>query len=260
MAGGIEGRVAVVTGGASGIGRETARRFVADGAKVVIADRNADLIAELEAELGAPAVGEVVDVTSEADVERMVARALSEWGRLDAAVNCAGFGTFSPVVDHPLEAWRDVIDTVLTGVFLAVKHEGRVMAEAGNGVIVNIASINATVPSKGMAAYCTAKAGVEMLTRIAAMELGERHVRVVAIGPGFVDTPLTSFSRDVPAIRDAYIESIPLGRAGSPTDIANAARFLVSDEASWVSGTTLFVDGAEMNMGYPDLARVARGD
>ena len=134
------------------------------------------------------------------------------------------------------------------------------MVGAGNGgVIINIASINAVVPSEGMSAYCTAKAGVTMLTRCAAMELGPLGVRVVAIGPGFVETPLTEYARTVPAVQNAYLESIPLGRVGSPRDIADAAVFLASVEASWVSGTTFYVDGAESNKGYPELGRLVLG-
>jgi len=143
-------------------------------------------------------------------------------------------------------------------VMLCVKHEARAMRDAG-GVIVNIASINARVPAEGMAAYCCAKAGVEMLTRIAAIELGPVGIRVAGIGPGFVDTPLTAFTQAVPAIRDAYVAATPLGRAGTPEDIADAALFLVSDDGRWVSGDTLYVDGGAMHKGYPELARIAAG-
>ena len=153
MSGRIEGQVAVITGGASGIGLACARRFVAEGARVVIADRNPDALAAAASELGEAVVTEQIDVTIEADVERMVARAVAEFGTLDVAVNAAGFGTFGFVADHPIEEWRAVIDTCLTGVMLSVKHEGRVMRDAGKGAIVNIASINSRVPAEGMSAY-----------------------------------------------------------------------------------------------------------
>ncbi len=259
MSGRLDGRVAVITGGGSGIGLECARRFVGEGARVVLADRNGEPLAAAVAELGDAAVGEVVDVTEEADVERMVARAVSEFDGLDAAVNAAGFGTFGFVADHPVDEWRAVIDTDLTGVMISVKHEAQVMRAAGKGAIVNIASINARVPAEGMSAYCCAKAAVEMLTKCAAMELGPYGVRVSGIGPGFVDTPLTAFTQMVPAIRDAYVAATPLGRAGRPDDIADAALFLVSDEGRWVSGDTLFVDGASMLKAYPELHKIAGG-
>ena len=257
MTGRLDGRVAVITGGGSGIGLECARRFVREGAHVVLGDRNAEPLAAATDELGAAAVGEVIDVTEEADVERLVRRAVDEFGGLDAAVNAAGFGTYGFVADHPVEEWRAVIDTCLTGVMLSVKHEAQVMRDAGHGAIVNIASINARVPAEGMSAYCCAKAGVEMLTKCAAMELGPAGVRVSAIGPGFVDTPLTAFTQMVPAIRDAYVASTPMGRAGQPDDIADVAVFLVSDEGRWISGDTLFVDGASMLKAYPELHRIS---
>jgi 3-oxoacyl-[acyl-carrier protein] reductase len=253
MAGRLEGRIAVITGGGSGIGLECARRFVGEGARVVLGDRNPEPLAAAADELGDAAIGEVVDVTEESDVERLVARAVEHFGGLDTAVNAAGFGTYGFVADHPVPEWRAVIDTCLTGVMISVKHEARVMRDAGRGAIVNIASINARVPAEGMSAYCCAKAGVEMLTKCAAMELGPAGVRVSGIGPGFVDTPLTAFTQVVPAIRDAYVASTPLGRAGRPDDIADAALFLVSDEGRWVSGDTLFVDGASMLKAYPSL-------
>jgi NAD(P)-dependent dehydrogenase (short-subunit alcohol dehydrogenase family) len=254
----LAGRVGVVTGGASGIGAASARKFVAEGARVVLADRNEALLGQMADELGDAAVTEVVDVTVEADVERMTARAVEAFGGLHFALNCAGLGTLEPVTDHSLEGWQTVIGVCLTGTFLSLKHEARtIAATGGGGAIVNLASINAKVPSKGMSAYCSAKAGVEMLTRCAAMELGPQGIRVAAIGPGFVETPLTEYAKMLPAIGDAYVASIPLGRAGAAADIADAATFLVSDEASWVSGETLYVDGAESTMGYPDLGAIA---
>lgn len=259
VAGRLDGKVGVITGGASGIGLATARRFVSEGARLVLGDRNPDALAAAAAELGDAVRTETVDVTVEDDVERLVQRAVGDLGGLDVAVNAAGFGTFGFVADHPVEEWRAVIDTCLTGVMLSVKHEARVMRDAGGGAIVNIASINARVPAEGMGAYCCAKAGVEMLTKVAAMELGPHQVRVTGIGPGFVDTPLTAFTQVVPAIRDAYVEATPLGRAGQPEDIADVALFLVSDDGRWVSGDTVFVDGASMLKAYPELHRLAGG-
>jgi NAD(P)-dependent dehydrogenase (short-subunit alcohol dehydrogenase family) len=255
----LTGRVAVVTGGASGIGRAIAERYVTEGAVVVLGDLNGPLLEEAAAELGEACATSVGDVTVEADVEALVATAVERFGRLDIGVNCAGLGALAPITDLAVEQWDLVLDVCLKGVFLSIKHEARAMVAGGRGgAIVNIASINARQPGEGMAAYCSAKAGVEMLTRVAAMELGPSGIRVAGIGPGLVDTPLTAYQRDVPAFRDAYLESIPLGRVGRPGDIADAALFLASDEASWVSGDTLFVDGAELTRAYPRMLDLAR--
>jgi NAD(P)-dependent dehydrogenase (short-subunit alcohol dehydrogenase family) len=248
----LEDKVAVITGGASGIGRETARRYVSEGAKVVLGDLNEAMLHEAMVELGDSCTTSAGNVTVEADIERLVATAVDTYGRVDIGVNCAGLGTIGAVTDLTVEQWDLVLDVCLKGVFLATKHEARAMQAAGApGVIINIASINARQPGQGMAAYCTAKAGVEMFTRVAAMELGASGIRVCGIGPGLVDTPLTQYQRDMPMFRDGYLENIPMGRVGRPADIAAAAAFLASDDASWISGETLFVDGASLTRGYP---------
>jgi glucose 1-dehydrogenase len=255
-------RVAVVTGGASGIGAECARRFVAEGARVVLGDLNPDGLAAMVEELGNDACAtEVVDVTEPDDLDRLVERAVATFGVPNLAFNAAGVGWYAPVHQHPVEAWDTVVDVCLRGVFLALRAESHAMVDAGQlGVIINVASINATVPAEGMAAYCSAKAAVTMLTRCAAMELGPHGVRVVGIAPGFIETPMTAYVRTVPAVQNAYLDSIPLGRAGSPRDIADAAVFLASEEASWITGTTIYVDGAEANKGYPELGRLLNLD
>jgi NAD(P)-dependent dehydrogenase (short-subunit alcohol dehydrogenase family) len=228
---------------------------------VVLGDRNAEGLAALVDELGADAcASEVVDVTEPDDVQRLVARAESEFGPVDLALNAAGIGWYSPVHAHAVEQWDAVIDVCLKGVFLALRAESAAMlASNSKGVIINIASINAIVPAEGMSAYCAAKAAVAMLTRCAAMELGPHGVRVVGIGPGFIETPMTEYARHVDGVQQAYLDSIPLGRVGAPSDIADAAVFLASPEASWVSGTTIWVDGAEANKGYPELSRFIPG-
>ena len=250
----LEGRVAVVTGGASGIGRAIAEAYLTEGASVVLGDRNRALLDAAAGELGDRCATAAGDVTVEADVERLVATAVDTFGGLDLGVNCAGVGALAPLVDHDLQVWHDVVGTCLTGVFLSVKHEARAMAAQGRGgAIINIASINARQPGEGMAAYCSAKAGVEMLTRVAALELGPQGIRVAGIGPGLVDTPLTAYQRDMPAFRQAYLENTPMGRVGTTDDIAAAAVFLASDDASWVTGETLFVDGGALTRAYPRM-------
>jgi 3-oxoacyl-[acyl-carrier protein] reductase len=245
--------VAIVTGGASGIGRRTAQLLVAEGAKVVIGDRNEALLDEVRNSMGEDRCATaVIDVAQELDLERLVNFACERFGKVDVAVNSAGIGALGPVHKLAAESWQAVIDVSLTGVFFSVKHEARVMLEqTSGGVIVNLASIYGRQPGEGMAAYCCAKAGVEMLTRVAALELGPRGVRVNAIAPGFVETPMTAPTQ--PKSRAAYIDSIPLGRPGQPEDIACAALFLVSDDAGWLNGETLVVDGGEVHREAPRL-------
>ena len=257
MAERLGGMVALVTGGASGIGREIARRYVDEGARVVIADRNAPLVQETVKELGNAAAGLDMDVTREVDVERAVALAVSRFGRLDVGVNCAGLGYSVPLTEQTEQQWDTVVDVCLKGVFLSMKHEANAM-DARGGVIVNIASINARQPGAGLSAYCAAKAGVEMLTRVGALELGPRKIRVVGIGPGLIDTPLTTFQQERPHVREAFLENIPLGRVGRTADIAHAAVFLASDDASWISGDTIFVDGGSLTKKFPELGRFRR--
>jgi NAD(P)-dependent dehydrogenase (short-subunit alcohol dehydrogenase family) len=255
----FDGKVALLTGGASGIGLATATRIAAEGGRVVLADINAGALDTAVDALGgeATARGVVTDVTSEADIEAAVAAAVDGFGGLDVAVNAAGIGTVAPIQEHPVEEWDRVLDINLRGVFLSVKHESKAMITAGRpGAILNIASLNARQPGEGMAAYCASKAGVAMLTQVAAMELGAHGIRVTAIGPGLVETPLTSFTNDVPQIKDGYVDNTPMGRPGTVDDIAAAICWMVSDEASWVSGDTFYVDGAAHTREYPRFFRI----
>jgi 3-oxoacyl-[acyl-carrier protein] reductase len=249
----LEGKVALITGGASGIGRRTAEQFVAQGARVVIADANRPLLDEVVASIGAEVcAGVPTDVTVESDVEHAVAATMERFGQLDIGVNSAGVGTVAPIDRHPLQTWQQVLDVCLTGVFLSVKHETNQMLKQGTGgTVVNIASINGRQAAEGMVAYCSAKAGVEMVTRVAALELGARNIRVNAIAPGFVETPMTEPTG--PDIRAGFLRSIPLGRPGRAEDIANAVVFLAGDESSWVNGETLVVDGGEVHREYPRI-------
>ncbi len=252
----LNDKVALITGGASGIGLGIARRFVAEGARVVLADINEDRASACAVEFGDHGASVRADLNAEPDAELMVARAVERFGRLDIGVNAAGIGALAPIVSQTAEQWDAVVDLDLRGVFLSTKYEARQMiAQAEGGAIVNIASINARQPAEGMSAYCCAKAGVEMFTRVAAMELAPHNIRVTAIGPGLVDTPLVAPLTSIPAILNEYIENIPLGRAGTPDDIAAAALFLVSADASWITGDTLFVDGAELTKRYPELLK-----
>jgi NAD(P)-dependent dehydrogenase (short-subunit alcohol dehydrogenase family) len=259
----LESKVAVVTGAASGIGRGIADRLVQDGARVVFADINETGLAEATAAYDRDtATTARVDITVEGDVQQMVETAVEAFGRLDVAVNCAyGLGAPSapedvsptgiPFCDQPSGGFAAVVDVGLVAPFRCIKHEARQMvAQGSGGAIVNIASINARQPADGMSSYCSAKAGLEMLTRCAALELGPHGIRVTGIGPGLIDTPMTAFLTSDPTTLETYLRNVPLGRHGQPADVAAAAAFLVSDDAAWISGDTLFVDGAQLTRGY----------
>lgn len=253
MTGRLTGQTALVTGAAAGIGQATARRFVAEGATVVAGDIDRDGLDRLADELGDRVLTLTADVTDEASVEALVGLALERTGRLDVAVANAGGGLAGELTDLSLDDWRHVIDLCLTGAFLTVKHAGRAMRAAGSGSIVVLASLNATQPGRGMGAYCSAKAGVAMLTQVAALELGPAGVRVNAIAPGLVMTSATAPMVDVPGLVEEFIENAPLGRYAEPAEIADVALFLASDESSYVSGALVPVDGGARTRRYPDL-------
>lgn len=227
----LAGRVAVVTGAASGIGRGVVRRFLREGANVVIGDINEEALAAV-ADESATQHGEdrvaarQCDVVDEADVVALADLAMDRFGRLDVCVANAGAGGYGLIVDLELAEWRRVTDLCLAGVFLTIKHAGRAMRDAGNGgSIIAIASLNAIQPSAGMSAYCAAKAGVVMLSQCAAMELGPFGIRVNSIGPGLIDTPATGTFFAVPAIVEAFVAATTVGRSGTVEDVAALAAF-----------------------------------
>jgi 3-oxoacyl-[acyl-carrier protein] reductase len=226
--------IAVVFGGASGIGAAIAVALERDGHRVHVADLTSS-----------PAV----DVTDEASVATFLEGVLEREGRLDLVVNSAGSSTLGLVTELAVEEFRRVVDVCLTGGFVVLKHAGRLVADGGS--IISITSLNARQPGAGMAAYCSAKAGLAMLTQVAALELGVRRVRVNAISPGLVPTPLTAPALDIPGIEADYLENTPLGRAGTPAEIAQAALFLA--HAEWVTGEVLDINGGAHLMRYPDI-------
>jgi 3-oxoacyl-[acyl-carrier protein] reductase len=252
----LDGKVAIITGGASGIGKRTAELFVEEGACIIIADLNGDGVAAMVAQLGKDhADGVQLDIRDEEAVKRMVEQAFSRFGRLDIAFNNAGIGSFSPIHLHPLEEWERVVGVCLTGSFLCIKHEaGRLIAQGQGGSIINVASINAIQAAEGFAAYCSAKAGLAMLTKVAALELGRHRIRVNGIGPGVIHTPLTAGPlTTIPGLEEAFIEEAPIGRVGEPEDVARLALYLASDESSLMSGQTLLIDGGATLKKYPEL-------
>ena len=240
-------RIAVVIGAASRIGWATAQALASQGDRVIVADRNADGAQARAAELGEPHTAATVDVTDEDLVQRL----FEETGQVDVVVNCAGFSNVGLITDMPVDQFRDVIDVCLTGAFIVAKHAGRNLRPGG--ALVSISSLNGRQPAAGMSAYCAAKAGLSMLTQVAALELGPRGIRVNAVAPGFVHTPLTAPAAAVPGVVEEYLENTALGRAGTPEDIANAVLYLCSPAASWLTGEVLDLNGGAHLKRYPDV-------
>lgn len=244
-----DARVAVVIGGASGIGWATAQLFAAEGARVTIADRNADLAAQRAAELGQTSAA--VEVTDEDSVAALFDGILAREGHLDVVVNSAGFSGFGLITDLDADQFRSVVDTCLTGAFLVLKHAGRHLGEGGS--VVSLTSLNARQPAIGLSAYCAAKAGLSMLTQVAALEMGSRGIRVNAVAPGFVHTPLTEGAAAIPGVIEEYVENTALGRPGTPEDVAAAVAFLCSPQSSWMTGEILDLNGGAHLKRYPDI-------
>ena len=244
---GIAGKVALVTGAASGIGAATARRFAAEGAKVVVVDLNGDGAAEVAASIraaGGVASSFAADVADPAASGEMVRHAVSTHGSLDVLDNNATSGTMARVADVSLEDWNRVVAVNLTAPFLAAKFAIPVMLERTGGVIINISSAAGVLAEEGLAAYASAKAGLLALTRNIAAEYGRRGIRCNAVCPGAVLTPPTSaFINAVDGIQARMERATPLRRIASPEEIASVVVFLASDESSFVNGATIMVDG-----------------
>src|ERR1700741_479215 len=221
---------ALVTGAASGIGRAIATAFIKEGARGLLGDLNAKALDDVANQLGEGAFGRVTDVSDESQVEGAMRDARNAFGSLDIVVNCAGFGAITPLTELTGEKWKSVQAVTLGGVFYGVKHGARQMLEQGRpGVIINISSVNAQQPGEGQVAYCAAKAGVDMITRCGALELGAKGIRVVGIAPGLVKTPLTQHELADPAMRDLFMSVIPMHRSVAAKEIGDAAVFLASD-------------------------------
>jgi 3-oxoacyl-[acyl-carrier protein] reductase len=252
-AGRFAGAVAVITGGASGMGLATARRWVADGGQVVIGDVDESGLMSAAVEFGAAAKTLRCDVTSEADQQTLMQTALDTFGSLDAAVACPAIGNCTSIVNMPLDEWKRTLDIGLTGVMLTFKHAGRLMNEGG--AMVAIASINAVMPGVGCAGYNTAKAGVNMLVQIAAMELANRRIRVNAVCPGLISTPMSTGIFGVASLMADWKENTPLRRHGEAAEVAALICWLLSSEASYITGDAVMVDGGTHMMRFPDLPK-----
>ena len=246
----LSGKVALVTGASSGIGQATAQLLAERGAKVAVAVRNPERGLETVENIraaGGTATLIQADMEVAADSATMVEAVLEQFGRLDIAFNNAGItGRVAPFHEQSLDDWSEVIMTNLTSVFLCMKHEIVAMLRSGGGVIVNNCSGAGVMAAPGLPHYTAAKHGVLGLTKAAAKEYAAEGIRVNAICPGFIETPQLGRFLEDPEVRAATVGGIPAGVMGQPDDIARAVAFLCSNEASYISGDTMFVDGAVM--------------
>ena len=244
----LKGKVALITGSGSGIGRASAVLFAKEGARVVLVDSNQDTGKETLKTIqqnGGEAIFVEADVSKASDAEKMVREAVKKYGRLDILFNNAGKGLLKTVPDTAEEEWDGLIDVNLKGIFLGSKYAIPEMAKNGGGAIINTASISGLVAHRNCAAYCASKGGVILLTKAMACDHAPQKIRVNCICPGHVLTPqLEPITRAIPkSSTEAVVKRYPLGRLGSPEDIANAALYLASDESSWVTGSALVIDG-----------------
>jgi meso-butanediol dehydrogenase/(S,S)-butanediol dehydrogenase/diacetyl reductase len=246
----LKDKVCVVTGGGSGIGRATARVFGREGARVVVADRRvaaAEKVAAGLQEQGWPAKAVAVDVSKSEQVKAMIDATLAAFGRVDVLVNNAGYGTFGTVVDIDEQEWDDLMATNVRGVYLCCKYAIPVMRAQGGGVIVNVASVVAAVGIRNRAAYVASKGAVAALTRAIALDHAEEGIRCNAVAPGTIDTPyydeVVRRAPDPAAFRKGLEARQPLGRLGTPEEIADAILFLACDESRFATGSILTIDG-----------------
>jgi NAD(P)-dependent dehydrogenase (short-subunit alcohol dehydrogenase family) len=243
----LSGKVAIVTGGDSGIGRAISELFAAEGASVVIADISDGGTARSISKKGAIALHVKTDVRDEKQVRRLVAHAKRRFGGIDILCNNAGIELLKPMTETTEEEWEKVMQTNLKGVFLASKHVIPEMLERGGGAIVNTASQLGLVGLENFTAYCASKGGVILLTRSMALEYARQNIRVNCICPGPVQTPMLErellTEQDPEAARKMWARRQPVGRLGQPQEIAQAARFLASERSSFVIGHALVIDG-----------------
>jgi 3-oxoacyl-[acyl-carrier protein] reductase len=246
----LEGKSAIVTGAGRGIGKAIAKKFLQEGARLVVCDLVADRIAASAQELSQN--GEVHylagDVTNLAFCEALIGEAQAKFGELNVLVNNAGTGIFQPFLEHTLDAWDRVMNVNLRAVFVLGQLAARVMVAQGKGgAVVNMASTNGTMGEKGLAAYNASKAGVILLTKTMAIELAQHNIRVNCVSPGFILTDLVTEGGADEAFITEYTQKIPLGRYGKPDEVANVFAFLASDEASFITGESVVIDGGQLS-------------
>ncbi|MGE5147349.1 MAG: SDR family NAD(P)-dependent oxidoreductase [Candidatus Eiseniibacteriota bacterium] len=250
----LSGKVAAITGAARGIGRACAERFLDDGVKVVISDVDAEALANTAAELGRLDQLRAMpgDVAKRADVDRLVATAAKEFGRLDIMVNNAGVARNQDILEISEKDFDDVLAVNLKGAFFGVQAAARQMiAQGGGGVIINMSSVNALLAIPTLATYAISKGGMKQLTSVAAVALAPHNIRVVAVGPGTILTDMVAtaiFNSEV--ARKSVLSRTPIGRGGEPSEVASVVAFLASDDASYITGQTIYPDGGRLILNY----------
>jgi 3-oxoacyl-[acyl-carrier protein] reductase len=244
----LEGKVAVITGAARGIGQGIALRFAQEGAKLAVVDILGEKLKQVVntiQEQGGEAIDLEADITNSLEIDQFVSRAIEHFGRIDILINNAGIGGSKGCLDTTEEDWDRMVTANLKSIFLVCKRVIPEMLPTGIGKIVNIASMYGLAGSPGAPAYCASKAGVINLTRQLAVDFSGRNILVNAISPGLIETEMTRHKLSDPKKRRSFVQEIPLGRHGNPSDIAGAAVFLASNDSNFITGHNLVVDGGQ---------------
>lgn len=243
--------IALITGGAQGIGYACAEAIAENGAKIVLSDINADGVEKAAERLGGGTVAITCDMGAPAEIAAMFDRVETDLGPVSILVNNAGIARPGDFLETSLETFQDVINVNLTGTFVALQRAARSMVSNGiKGSIVNMSSINAQVAIPAVAAYCASKGGVMQLTKASALALAPHGIRVNAVGPGSIDTEMMAGVNANPEAMKMVMSRTPLGRVGDPREIGDVVAFLASDKASYITGETIYVDGGRLGMNY----------